>query len=275
MSLAQRTQNQGRDAIELMIEQMIENEGGFAKDKAVEFAGKFDPVLTEIEKFMVDTGKQCANEMTLKQRLRYSADMSMAMAGIRMFRGRVDEWKTGNVEDGDTLLFNGPRRRRERQTAVEAAEKVNDQQRQLAEARAEAERETERDLRRRTEKWQRYVEWAIVYYELDESQKTAARGILTDCAQRAEAVQNEQWRSQVEQVRTEQQLAWRLGQEFSTGPWDYQLEQRAEKLEAPINRLFDELRKRIDTLPTSAQRAAALRRAQEKYEEYGVKVGAK
>ncbi len=120
------------------------------------------------------------------------------------------------------------------------------QQRSEREQRAEQEERSEREGRwsggGRGDPWDRYVESFASRYQLDESQRVAARSILRTLKERRDAYRASH-RDEFDGIRGAEDPEQRR--------------ERYEELNEPIERLFDELKDRLMKLPTSAQIALA------------------
>ncbi|MCB9851742.1 MAG: hypothetical protein H6819_01500 [Phycisphaerales bacterium] len=99
-------------------------------------------------------------------------------------------------------------------------------------------RRTPAILTPRASKWRRYTMNYIEQYHLDDAQRNSAEAVLRDIEARAGAFE----RSQGAKIR----------QLIDSGDTE-----SAKTKMGPLDKLFDELTKRLDRLPTAAQRAAA------------------
>ena len=100
---------------------------------------------------------------------------------------------------------------------------------------------------------------------------TGIKRILDDCMARAQKIKTPQWRSSLMENRIAQRLSWGLSAEVSQGPFMYKLEAEYEKLRKPLTDMEKELKRRIDGLATSQQRAAARETVRKSLEKKGVK----
>lgn len=263
MRLAQETQNSGRDAIEFMMETMIANDGMFPAESAQKFAKMMQPVLPAIEKFMNDSGKLISSKMTMKQRLKFTADSAGAMAGLGLFKSRMEKWEKGEVK-GNVNPFM------DREEEARPAASNPNEKNEVSRARRRADRTMQWQVDNAVNDWQQYVDRAIAYYELNESQTAAAKAILKDCQDRASAVRTTAWRQKLKDNRTRLYLTYEIGPEYSSGPWMAQINREYDDLMHPVNDLYTDLQRRVDGLPTTEQRIRARQRAREEFDKLGV-----
>jgi len=266
MVLAQEGQEGTRDAIELLMASAVEHDGMLPPEQAVEFARHLQPVLPKLDRFFNDCAKQVAAQMPFRQRLKFTGDFAAVTAGFGLFKERMARWQRGEVDRMVNPFFDAPPASGPA-GAADAASPQLDRARQRADRRLAMVRE---ELSR---EMNRYVELAIEYYQLDDSQSASAQSILKDSQKRVGQMQNDDWQGRMRENRIRQYLCNELGPRYSGGPLSFQLEQDYQRLMRPVDDLTTEFKRRIDALPTSAQRAAAQRAADERYAEFGVKRG--
>ncbi|MGB4259885.1 MAG: hypothetical protein WBL15_19475, partial [Phycisphaerae bacterium] len=119
--------------------------------------------------------------------------------------------------------------------------------------------------------WDQYVEEAKKYYQLDASQAAVADSLLRDYKERAKvAVGGErEWQARVYRNR----LWWGISITLP-GQWNHPLrlllDREAQRIDEPLAALGDELKERIEAIPTQAQREAAEQRIQLALKEKGL-----
>ena len=265
MELAHENEEMGQDLIESMMASMISNEGSFKKEDAVDFGSKMSPFIPKLRGFFTESAKDIGKVMTLKQRLRYTADMTALTAGLTVFEKRMNDWRDGKVKDGANPFFDAP-------GSGDDAEDENADPNETKEMRR-ARQSVERGLRWQInyeDNWQRYVTNAAVYYDFDEEQQTAANGILDSCKKKAEQVKTDEWWARLKQNRIAANLNRSLDSKYSQGPVDFQLDQAFEALKKPLEDITIDLKKRIERLPTTRQRLQARRTVEELMQEKGL-----
>ncbi|MEE8168965.1 MAG: hypothetical protein V3T70_00320 [Phycisphaerae bacterium] len=265
MRLAHDAQPHGRDAFELMLETMIANDGSFPGEEAVRFAQLLEPVMPKLERFIKETTRQIASEMPFRQRLKFTTESTAAIAGFNMFKSRMEEWARGDVDPQSNRFEPNDER-------ADVLPADPNEPAQLTRARRRAERRVLSELDRPGRQWRRYVEQAIAFYEFDESQTHTAEGILKECESRLDGIKTPDWEETLRQNRIKRYLGYELGPDFGNGPWMFKLEQEYDGMLKPVNDLFTELKRRLETLPTSVQQAAALKRTRDKYAELGLAI---
>jgi len=269
MKMAHDTQKKGRDIWELFMENMIANEGAFSKDDAQKWGKMMEDFLPEMKKFMTTTASQLGRTMTLSQRLKLTAEMSAVSAGFVGFEQRMKRWSKGEVGDMvNPFTDAGSEKRGAEASRDDRGGKETDEVRR-ARARAERRLDWEVDVESR---WTSYVESAIEYYKLSETQATSARAILKDCLERAKSVKTSEWQDRLRRNRTAANVSGRMAKLFREGPWMWQLDREYEELLRPLQDIGKDLRNRVDELAESSQRANAAEQARAQLAKSGLEM---
>jgi len=268
VDFAQKNAQTGRDMIEMMIETMIENDGTFPREQAQEFARIAKPFVPAFREFFTETSALIGQKMTMKQRLKFTGDLTAASAGLTMFENRMKRWEEGKVGRYANPFFDFDDE--EAATSQPDEPENPNEPPEHRQARRNVERwiEWQIDIDRQ---WEGYVERAAEFYGFNESQRNSARAILDDCRQRAQRIKTPEWRAALIENRITQQLSWNLGAETSQGPFMYKVETEWERLRKPLLDIERELKRRLEELPTSEQRAAARESVRKALSERGVK----
>lgn len=256
----------GRDLFENMFETMLENEGKFPKDSAMQFASMAKPLIPELKQFFAQTAGAIGKEMSLKQRLKFTGDVAAATAGLAVFENRMNRWEKGQVGDNANPFYDPA------DHDPDAASQPVDTGEHPAyrSARENAERQIRWQVDR-GEQWRDYIERADNFYEFNEQQKNAAEAVLTDCTKRLEAIKTDQWMERIKSLMIAQRLTWRAGgSEFARGPWMFGLDAEYERQMKPVEDLTREFKRRIAEIPTSAQRAQSRERVRKAMAENGL-----
>ncbi len=266
MAFARENAEQSRTLIETMIETGIDYQGGFPKEAAQAFGKQAMPLMPVLKKLFVDTGADVGKEMTLSQRLKLTGDMTAATAALLVFENRMKRWEEGKVGENANPFWDSAD---SDPSKAESEPEDPDEHPEHRRARRIAERQIkyEVDLDKR---WGDYVERAVAYYELTEAQQNSADAVLKDCQKRAVQLKTPEWRTALVRNRIARQLSWRLGADISRGPWMFSLEAEYTRLRKPLTELDEELKRRIENLPTSAQRAAARETVRKALSEKGL-----
>jgi len=262
MKLAHDNATIGRDAIEMMMATMITNDGEFPRDAAIEFAKHMKPIIPALRQFFQDSAVDIGKSMTLKQRLRFTGDMTALTAGVGIFEARMKRWEAGEVADGANPFFD-------RNDVAEDEDADTDEPREIRRARRRVDRTMQWEINFETQ-WEQYVRNAILFYDFDESQQAAADGILEDCKARAAALKSDDWIRDYRQNRIADRLSRQIDSKFNNGPLKFQLETDHEKLMKPLNDLKRDLKRRIEKLPSTKQRAVARNTAEDALRKKGL-----
>lgn len=266
LGFAQKNAQTGRDLFEMMMETMLENDGRFPKDSAIQFANMIQPMLPAVRDFLTESAGQIGQVMSVKQRLKLTGDMAAATAGFAIFENRMKRWQEGQVSENANPFFD---RGEAEPTSKETEPKNPKENPEHRRAKQNVERWVagQIDL---DKQWNNYVDRAIEFYSLDETQQTSARAILDDSLKRAAQIKTPEWREKLMNNRIARQLSWGLGNEISQGPFMYKLEADFEKLRKPLMDLEMEFKRRIDSLPNSEQRATAREQVRKALQKKGV-----
>lgn len=257
----------GRDTLEMMMETVIENDGRFPKESAQEFAKLTKPLIPALRDFFTQTSAAVGRKMTMKQRLKFTADAAAATAGLVIFENRMKRWEEGKVGDGANPFWDPADQNPEAETQPTDDPTERSEHRQARQG-AEQQIRWALDVESR---WGEYVDQAITFYEFDEAQTNAAKAILADVLGRAKAVKTPQWETAVKENRIAQRLSWSAGgAQFAQGPWMFKLDSQYDQLTKPLFDMGKELRRRIEDLPNSAQRAKALEKVRKALSEKGL-----
>jgi hypothetical protein len=268
MKFAQQNGKTGRDMIELMMATMIENDGRFPKEDAIEFAKLSKPLTTNLKSFFTESAGEIGKKMSLGQRLKFTGDVTLAATGLTVFESRMSRWAEGKIGDNANPFFD-PADKDPAASQPEAEDPTENKD--YRRARKDVERwlsfQTNPD-----ERWEEYMNQAIKYYGLTEKQIIAAKAILKDSMDRARTIKTQEWKSRIKENRIAQRLTWQTASELGqNSPWMFALEEDYQKLMTPLEDLSREFKRRLDSLPDSTQRAAAKDSINRKLTEKGVK----
>lgn len=208
------------------------------------------PSLPEVRKLVRNVGQDLTPMLPFKQQLKLAADLVTAGAAIDYFEQTMKRWSEGDVAPFDDP-FNPPNKT----GPVELGD--DGQSKGLKDARKSAEGALEA---RAVSEWEKYVSEAKGFYGLDEAQGATADSALREAIERAEAITKDQtWRSRAYDNRFWNHMLWRLRMGWRN-PLREHVDREWETINAPVREIETELKKRIDDIPTSAQRQAAQER---------------
>lgn len=178
------------------------------------------------------------------QRGTFDADMLGFNMGLRFAQGKLEMWKAGQFTERE--FWDPPRSVREaRRNEQEGAEGQGEEEEDAAAPQDPIEQELDA--------WQRYVERFTRLYALNEAQKSAAFSMLKELRERAIA-HRDRYRSEIAEL--EKKIENPGGSPEDTA----RIEERLVTLYGPIDEMFNELKTRLESLPTQAQRDSAAKR---------------
>ncbi|MCB9849850.1 MAG: hypothetical protein H6817_04020 [Phycisphaerales bacterium] len=182
-----------------------------------ELRGQFERVATEVEQ-----------SLTPEQRDIFERDFASYHRRMQAVEELRKKWEEGGWQPEDWALQNDPIHRPlvEQQQAAAQQYDLAQFERELSGPHDPLNEST----------WARYVHWFIRHYELDASQATAAFSILHELEQRA---------ADYRQVHREE-----IADAETDGGTDH-------PVYLPIEKLFEELKRRLHPIPTQAQRHRA------------------
>jgi len=179
-----------------------------------------------------------------KQQLKFGADMLAFGTAMNAVEENLDRWSRGEAEPFEnpfepvrepTLDSGGHSR---------IYNRAEERARQAVEEGEWAE-------------WKEYVEDAKNLYGFDPGQAAGADSILAECLERAaHFTRSEDWRREVQRNRLWANLLNGLHIP-SFHPLRYRLERKYGQMAEPVRGIGEELKQRIDAIPTMAQRRAA------------------
>ncbi|QOJ03199.1 MAG: hypothetical protein HRU71_06725 [Planctomycetia bacterium] len=268
MTFAHENEKTGRDLIELMFATMIEHDGRMPKEEAMEFARMSEPLSANLKKLFTNGAAEIGQQMSVTQRLKFTGDVTAAAAGLTIFETRMKRWRDGKVGDNANPFMDPPGVDPNDEKAEPPPEDPTEPK-ERRDARQSVERWIDWQISP-DNNWEGYIKAATEYYKLNEKQVTAAQAILKDCQEQAKKIKTPQWRSQIIENRITQRLTQRNA-DMGDGPWMFSLEEEYRRLLKPIEELSRDFKRRIDSLPDSAQRAAARESVRRKLEDKGLK----
>lgn len=220
---------------------------GFGK----EFAKRVEPMVPEIRSLCEDVGRDVAPLLSMKQRLKMAAEMSVLRTALDAFEENMKAWSTGKETNYDDP-WGSMKRPVERDAQGEAIELKG--AREAAAMQADVVEGMG---------WDRYVSQAKEYFGFDEAQKDTADAILADCKQRLAVVTHDEgWRRRYAMCRFWQQAVWRIPQSWGH-PLQTCIEDGQKIVRKPIADIETDLKTRIDAVATAEQQKTAADRMAE------------
>ncbi|MHC5111069.1 MAG: hypothetical protein ACYTHJ_14450 [Planctomycetota bacterium] len=187
---------------------------------------------------------------TPEQRMKLEPQSLMLDGAMLYAETRIRRWAKGDFDPSEfvepTPSMRRQRRKERDQRKAEAAAAAAEEA--GAEDKAAAEPTPPDFIAEELSLWERYVSDFIQRFDLDEGQRATARSVLREMQSRASSYRD---RHKTELAELELALAASDVSEESRAS----VENRIRELYGPVDDMFSELKKRVDTLPTSRQRA--------------------
>lgn len=226
------------------------------------------PVLNDFADMAEGVTGEMRDYMTEDQRVLLDGQMAAFRVGVNFMTQRLGGWSEGRFDPENEWFGNPEARRvqREREAAINAemesakrdAMGLPPESSQGAAAAAggaqPAEQSSEsRALTTATEdEWKRYVDEFIRRYQLNEEQQAEAYRILRSVQEQRDGYLR-RVSPRLDQVSARLAAA-------SSDEEKQRIEEQAERLKRPLERMFTILRERLEPLPTRKQRSEALAR---------------
>lgn len=258
---------ENRDSAENMLAEMFntmadysgpDRRAGMMPGLAMTFARNAKPALAPFQEAVNLMARDVRPMLPLKQQLRLGTDLAAFGAAFDAFEERIERWEQGDVDPTENPFEPSDDRVKLNAQGVSS---------RLEQAESRADRMLDYGPQ---SSWARYLKNAIDYYALDEAQKSSAEALLRDYEQRAKAIT----RNEVNQQRKRQLLLWRtFWAPMTRGSEDaisFLIAQRLEEIDGPLRQLDSDFKRRVDEIPTEAQRQAATRRAWDLLAENGL-----
>jgi hypothetical protein len=193
-----------------------------------------------------------------RQRAKFELDTLKLGVGLQAARQKLEQWRGGTFDADEfwepTPSVRHQRREERRRRRAEAAAKVPP-------TSADAEQNDQISLELAA--WDRYVGEFARIFDLDEGQRTTVLSVLTELKNRAKAHGD---RRRAEIAELEERIATFEGTEEEAT----ELKKQLTELYGPVDDMFQELKSRIESVPTARQRAeAALEKEGDKKDEDG------
>jgi hypothetical protein len=246
--------NNAENMLAEMFDTMAEHSGpdrgpGMMPGLAMAFARNAKPALAPFQEAVNLMARDIRPMLPLKQQLRLGTDLAAFGAAFDAFEERVEQWEKGDVDPGENPFQPADDRVRLNEKGVST---------RLEQAASRADRMMDYGPQ---SQWGRYLKNAIEYYALDEAQKASAEALLRDYEKRAEAIT----RSELNQQRKRRLLLWRtFWAPMTRGSEDtvsFLISEQLDVIDGPLRQLDTEFKRRVDEIPTDAQRQAAAQRA--------------
>jgi len=264
MELAHGLDGPGQELIQRFVEEQLARqadggaEGFMPKTFGREFAERMLPMMPRIRQFVRNVAHDVRPMLPMKQQLRMAGELMVLNKAIDGFEETLRTWSTGQVTD-----YGNPFEQRE--------ENIRKDEHGVSEQLAQARRSAENQLERvQASEWEQYIEQARTFYGLDDSQMATAESIRREMVEKlGNLLRDPRWRDGMYHNRLWDSFYGRLGIGWNH-PLRVLMEDQRETLMAPVAALGDELRRRVDSIPTEAQRRSARQRVEAMLAEKGL-----
>lgn len=222
------------DLRELIKEMLLEQgtNGDISPEMAKKWGDMALPMFYDAKESILKNNLEWREILNEDQRKIHDLDLRLMQGNFKVFEDRFKRWQDGNYAKGE-MPIGGNAQSVKPVTPTDRPQIV----RQML-----------------PDTWELYVRSFIAKYGLDESQSRAAMSILSDCRNRAkqhiEAHQGDKEKADAEfaEARAEKPINRERLKVASD---------MLKEINTPIAAMFNELKTRLDKLPTPAQRAAA------------------
>ncbi len=237
-----------RGEMQPMLNEFIEMRLGMkppSGEQVKAWASRASPAFEKLKEELTAGSKELRGFLKPGQRAKFDTDLMGFTMGLQVARSKLDLWKEGEFNERDFWDPPGSERRRRRAEA------------QAAKGEAPPEADVPPDqIELELDSWQEYVNRFIRIYKLDEAQKATAFSVLKELRERAIAHRD---RHRVEIEKLERRVEAHDGSQEDLA----EIEEQLTAMYGPIDTMFEELKTRLNSVPTEAQRASVARRDRE------------
>ncbi len=198
------------------------------------------PLLTEARKAIMEGTMEWREILSDEQKHIHDLDLKLMEANFNLLGDRFARWENGEFRPGDWIGMARPQPTH------------NETPRQNGETS-----DTSWTGESNEDYWDVYVKKFIRDYKLDEAQRTSALAILKDCRDKADQYRATR-KEELEKARNQLRAAMEKKNVAAIRAASGQI----QELEKHISTIFEELKSRLEQLPTEAQRKAYAAAAQ-------------
>lgn len=229
--------NANRTTLQPLFNEYIESRLGYTPpdpDSVKKWSTRALPLFEKLSEQMLETQRDMGEFLTPKQRAKLVRESLKVSAGLEMFRAKLKSWRRGTFDVNEWW------------DAPPGADRPHDTQakRDPPDAAPDlvGDRVDEELLR-----WDYFVSDFVDKYKLLGAQRETAYSVLRECKGRARAFRDRN-RVRMEELENEVSAAATLTEAQRD---------RIAAMYGPIDRVFADLKERLDAIPTTAQSAAA------------------
>jgi len=218
---------------------------------------RFMPLFEEAKRQILEANSQFREILTDEQKKKHDVDLQVTKHNFEVLQERLNRWAAGGFDPEKD--FRPPRKRR----PAGAGARGGDRRPRVIGPGGRVERTLDY--------WDLYVRRFINRYKLDAAQTKQAMSILADCKKRALEYRT----SHKEDFQKVQDKIRRLlGKKDARKDLEAAYKELRE-LSKPINDIFQEMKQRLDQIPTEAQRRAYKAEIKRRTEEFRRRIRAR
>jgi len=236
--------NENRAEIQTLMNEYFEallDDGPPTIEDVAGWAQRVQPLVAEFGEATREVTESMHEYLTDEQQTLLGAQTAAFETGMTMMQNKLSVWSAGGY-DPETEWIHRDSSRREREAAEAAGSEAAD-----SEESPSGERHAASTL---TDEWAIYTERFIERYKLNNEQQQKARSFL----RRQQEARDRYLKRKAGEMAavTDHLQGAETEEERETALASY------DRLNAPVGRMFEQLKERLDTLPTRAQRRAAV-----------------
>lgn len=271
--------NQNRGEIQTLANQFFEAQLAGeppTPETVAQWAQRVQPLLTKFTTLATETAGEMSTYMTDEQALRLEGELAAFETGVKLVNNKLGIWSAGGYDPQTEWIPDGrARRRREREMELKMRAEMDEARRAaVSEAVGETVPELEVEVvpantaPRATgptrpaappppkDEWEKYVDAFVARYNLTPDQQQDAMRLL-----RAKQKERDEYltRRTNDLVDLQKRIAAADDEDKKKA-----LAAEMDKLNAPVERMFQQLKDRVDRIPSPSQRRRAAQEAADK-----------
>lgn len=236
-----------RMELQPLVNQFLEMRMGLqppTQESVQNWAENIEPLFRKFRNEFLEGAHDFREVLNPSQRLKFEVNQAKASIGLQFAAQTMMRWKNGEYEEGDlwrpTRRYRQGQQKRDSQQSDTSAIKFGEQSTKPVD-----------QIALEVDAWEKYVVDFAKTYELDRAQRLTADSVLSELRQRA-IDHRDRRRSDI--LRLEAHIAHFFGGETELT----KLKNQLVELYGPIDEMFKELTRRIESLPSSEQRTRAI-----------------
>jgi len=249
MQMAHNIEEPGGELIERFIEEQLagqvrgEDHSFVPRNFAKEFSDRILPLIPEIREMVQGAVHDIRSMLPMKKQLQLAGEMMGFQTAVDAFEETMKKWSSGEVANYDDPFH---------QQRMEKNEKGETQGLRWARQMAE------NGIRQSHGKeWKRYVDKFKALYKLDAAQMATAESMLREYVDREQTITAESgWKQRIYRDQLWLNLSYHLPQ-GRDNPACALFEDDLASAKAPFERLDEEFKMRLESIPTDDQRRIA------------------